>query len=87
MTNLQVILLLYCLLEFGSAEETVPSVRCRSLLVLLVLVVLLLLLNTFLVELADDGEKLDIEVLLVHLHLLLTHVDGEIPERAKGKKV
>ena len=56
MTNLQVILLLYRLLEFGSAEETVPSVNCRSLLVILVLVVLVLLMNTFLVELADDGE-------------------------------
>ena len=87
MTNLHVILLLDCLLELSSTEETVPGVSCRSLSFLLVLVSLLLLLQTFLVELAHDGEQLHIEVLLLPLDLLLPHVDWEIPGRAKGKNV
>ena len=86
MTDLQVILLLNCLLELSSTEETEPRVSCRSIFFLLVLVVFLLLLHTFLVELADDGEQLHIEVLLRPLDLLFPHVDLEIPWRAKGKK-
>ena len=87
MTNLHVILLLDCLLELSSTEETVPGVSCRSLSFLLVLVSLLLLLQTFLIELAHDGEQLHVEVLLVPLDLLLPHVDWEIPGRAKGKNM